>query len=312
MHSYAYYEIKRRLLYYLNRIAGESVPFSCFAGGRIYHADEGNDIIRDMILSGKPFTATRFGKTEMDPLIYRERNKHNAGIKQAADRDIGRCSGFFPCTDEMIERYRSVFIDSIKDIDLLGIYFFIENEEYMIDKYMNSPQCCFPRALEPFYFDDPWTSALKNKKVLVIHPFSKTIEKQYKIRERLFENENVLPEFELKTIKAVQTLAGEKDPRFDNWFEALEWMKSEIYKTDFDVALLGCGAYGIPLQHYIKELGKQSVYVGGGLQILFGIKGRRWDDHPEISLLYNDNWVRTDETEVISNYKNVEQGGPYW
>ena len=100
--------------------------------------------------------------------------------------------------------------------------------------------------------------------------------------------------------------------RFDNWFEALEWMKSEIDKVDFDVALLGCGAYGIPLQHYIRSLGKQSVYVGGGLQILFGIKGKRWDNHPEISSFYNDYWVRADESECIANYKNVEQGGPYW
>lgn len=312
MNSYIFYEIKRRWLYCLNRLGGEDFHYSGYAGGLIYSAQEGNRIITDMILSGRPFTATRFGKTEMDPLIYRERNRKNKRKKEMADRNIGVCSGFFPCTDAMIDKYRNVFIDSIGDIDLLGVYFFIDNEEYFIDKYMNKPKCCLPRALEPFYFESPWTSALRGKRVLVIHPFSRSIEKQYIKREKLFENKNILPDFELKTIKAVQTLADEKDSRFTTWFEALDWMKSEISKVDFDIALLGCGAYGIPLQHYIKSLGKQSVYVGGGLQILFGIKGKRWDDHPEISKLYNDSWVRADDSEIISNYRNVEQGGPYW
>ena len=46
-------------------------------------------------------------------------------------------------------------------------------------------------------------------------------------------------------------------------------------------------------------------------QLLFGIKGKRWDDHPVISKLYNPAWVRPDETEGISNKEKVE-GGSYW
>ena len=34
-----------------------------------------------------------------------------------------------------------------------------------------------------------------------------------------------------------------------------------------------------------------SLYVGGGLQLLFGIKGKRWDD-ANGKLLYNEHWVR--------------------
>ena len=73
----------------------------------------------------------------------------------------------------------------------------------------------------------PWTAALKGKKVLVVHPFSESIKKQYEnnrlhIFERQFEADDMLPEFELHTIKAVQTLAGEGDNRFKTWFEALE------------------------------------------------------------------------------------------
>ena len=44
-------------------------------------------------------------------------------------------------------------------------------------------------------------------------------------------------------------------------------------KFDFDVALIGCGAYGFPLAAKLKTAGKQAIHLGGVLQALFGIKG---------------------------------------
>ncbi|WP_274095727.1 hypothetical protein [Riemerella anatipestifer] len=40
------------------------------------------------------------------------------------------------------------------------------------------------------------------------------------------------------------------------WFDALEDMKNKIDLVDFDVAIIGCGAYGLPLASYIKNKGK--------------------------------------------------------
>ena len=111
------------------------------------------------------------------------------------------------------------------------------------------------------------------------------------ITDLLFTNQHILPNFELDVIKAVQSIAGEKNP-FENWFQALEFMKNKISKKDFDIALIGCGAYGFPLAAYVKEIGKQAIHMGGGLQILFGIKGKRWDNHPIIGKFYNEHWIR--------------------
>ena len=90
-------------------------------------------------------------------------------------------------------------------------------------------------ALDPLL--GQWSHLLKGRKVLVISPFADQIEEQYKKRERLFPNNpGILPQFELITIKAVQTIADQDDSRFGNWFEALDYMKVEILKHDFDVA----------------------------------------------------------------------------
>ena len=80
-------------------------------------------------------------------------------------------------------------------------------------------------------------------------------------------------------------------------------------KHDFDICLLGCGAYGFPLAAHVKRLGKKAVHIGGALQLLFGIKGRRWDR--EFSSIYNDAWVRPEENEKPRNANSVE-GGCYW
>jgi hypothetical protein len=88
-------------------------------------------------------------------------------------------------------------------------------------------------------------------------------------------------------------------------------MMEKINNIDFDVALIGCGAYGLILSNHVKKLNKQAIHIGGGLQILFGIKGRRWDVHPEISQLYNNSWVRPSNNEKTLNIDVVE-GGTYW
>lgn len=311
--NYNKLERKRKIICKMQRfIPVEKFAGIKYAGDRLYSAEEGNQWIKERILSGTPFVAGRFGLTEMNPVIMRERGIGNQEERLEADRHICIDSGFFPCEAKAIDHYREVFIDAIASIDLLGIYFFINNEEYMIEKYMKTPYCALPRCLEPFYHKDPWSGALAGKRVLVIHPFVDTIQRQYEKRTKLFSNPEILPAFDLQTIKAVQTLGNQKDERFSDWFEALDWMKEQVDRADFDIALLGCGAYGIPLQTYIKHLGKQSVYVGGGLQILFGIKGKRWDAHPFISKLYNEYWVRPDKTEKFESFRMVEIGGPYW
>jgi hypothetical protein len=51
--------------------------------------------------------------------------------------------------------------------------------------------------------------------------------------------------------------------------------------------------------------------MGGILQLLFGIKGKRWDNRPDVCKIYNEHWIRPDEKERVDGYLNVEEGC-YW
>lgn len=99
-------------------------------------------------------------------------------------------------------------------------------------------------------------TCIKRKKILVVHPFAKTIQQQYEQRRTLlFKNPDILPEFQLETFQAVQSIGGQSS--FNTWFDALQYMKDEIDKRDYDIALIGCGAYGFPLAAHIKRSGKK-------------------------------------------------------
>lgn len=158
--------------------------------------------------------------------------------------------------------------------------------------------------------ENPWTEVLRDKKVLVVHPFAKTIEKQYQKREWLFSNPKVLPRFQLSTIKAIQTLANNPCD-FPNWFAALDHMKGQIDRMDFDVALISAGSYAFHLAHHCKMIGKKGIQVAGAGQLLFGIKGQRWIDHHVIDDYINEHWVFPAEDERPANADLVE-GGCYW
>lgn len=220
-------------------------------------------------------------------------------------------AGFFPSDIKNIEHFCELMMKDISEVDILGSWL---SDEKLFEKELKSADKVHLELLNPYFSDIPWTKALENKKILVVHPFAETIERQYEKRHLLFEN-NLLPKFELKTVKAVQSIAGTKTP-FNNWFEALDFMKSEIDKLDYDICLIGCGAYGFPLAAHVKRSGKKGFHLGGSLQLLFGIKGKRWENPTynekyNYSKLINEHWVYPDNTDKPTN-ANIVEGACYW
>lgn len=281
------------------------------------------DLILDALENQTPLMMGRYGTSEygiMQSLVLLEHQL----IKDIDHSFYGVCkfSGFFPYSkslkDQYIlaKRFLEVMLEATANCDVFGTWNgHLGFEEYFIKTTKTTlPYFVCYSFFEPHIdADTPFTYALKDRNVLVIHPFAQTIQEQYKNRDKLFKNPKVLPFFNLKTFKAIQTINGEQDNRFANWFEALDWMSEEIAKIDFDIALIACGAYGFPLASRIKNMGKIAIHCGGPLQLLFGIKGRRWEiEMPSTGQkLFNEFWVRPNAQETIKNNQNIENGC-YW
>lgn len=283
-------------------------------------------IIYDALTSDNATMIARVGSTEMTCISNylgvkggRDLSGYIKGSAQPWWWEEGRImqmqnwSGFFPPTINKIEQFCDLMLNDISYVDVLGSW--LPEERYLEKELKNAKKVRFI-YLDPFWSKQPWTRALKDKKVLIVHPFAETIQSQFKKRELLFKD-NLLPSFDLKTVKAVQSIAGNKTG-FSDWFEALDYMKNEIDKIDYDVCLIGAGAYGLPLAAHVKRMGKKGFHIGGSLQLLFGIRGKRWEN-PEYAsgaklnypALFNEHWIRPGEQEKPKNSDKVEDNC-YW
>ncbi len=61
----------------------------------------------------------------------------------------------------------------------------------------------------------------------------------------------------------MQGIGGVCNEGFKDWFDAFEYMKAEINKSNYDICILGCGAYGFPLAAHVKRMGKKAIHMGG-------------------------------------------------
>ncbi|MDQ8195927.1 hypothetical protein QEH59_15945 [Coraliomargarita sp. SDUM461004] len=275
-------------------------------GKTIHPTPTGNSLISELLSDGTPCLISRIGGSEAVALA--EYRKLGLLTEETATRLLN-LSGVFPNEPEEGARFCETYLEAISASDVIGIWG-VKDEAGLIRRHAARAQITELRALEPYYHEVPWSRSLENKRVLVVHPFSNLIAKQYDKHESLFSNPQVLPQFkELQVLASVQSIGG--TDAFESWSDALEFQKQQIAKHDFDIALIGAGAYGLPLGAHVKSLGKVAIQMGGSLQILFGIKGKRWDTHPIISKLYNEHWGRPGEAERPASYKKVE-GGCYW
>jgi hypothetical protein len=266
--------------------------------------------IRALLEKKVPGMVARFGSTEIKAVIWpRLPWVIRRGTKRLVFSNMALGAGFFPASRESIERFSVLMFDDMAQLDILGSW---RMEEHILYAHLRHVLKVPLPGLEPYLSPHPWSEGLEGRRVLVIHPFKSTIEKQYtNHREKLFADNRVLPRFKsFETIRAVQTMAGNKS-QYANWFQALDAMKAAMDATDYDVAIIGCGAYGFPLAAHAKRRGKLAIHLGGATQILFGIKGNRWDGDPRISRLYNEWWVRPAPEERVAGADRIENAC-YW
>ena len=296
------------------KITNDPVVFYHYAGKKILSYEKTNLYIYESLKENRPIMVSRFGGVESSNIETHYLNEIQGNLsveKEYAFERLHLNAGFFPKNIELQAKFCEIYLDASKYIDLLAVWN-MAVEPYAI-KYCMSKESKLTALyfIEPWFTDKPWTRALAGKKVLVVHPFAESIRKQYEKRKLLFKNEDYLPEFELKVFKAVQTIAGEKDERFSDWFEALAYMEEEVLKIDFDVAIVGCGAYGMPLAASIRKTNRSVIHLAGATQLMFGIWGNRWNSLEKYKDLRNEHWILPSKEETPANAEVVE-GHTYW
>lgn len=285
------------------------------------HKAQANAMLRELLLGDRPCMIARLGYFELGAVANYLSicSGRKAVLSYLAGRSgpwwwerklaaqLGNNAGFFPVTDDALVKFSELLLADMADVDVLGSWLRYERE---IAALGGAAKVAL-HDLEPFFAPQPWTHALAGKTVLVVHPFEQTIVSQHARLGDVFPD-GMIPPFTLKTVRAVQTIAGEPSV-FADWFAALDYMKAAMDATEYDICIIGAGAYGLPLAAHAKRMGKKAFHIGGVAQMLFGIKGRRWDESAiwPYRQLYNEYWVRPSASELPVRAKKVE-GACYW
>jgi len=238
-------------------------------------------------------------------------------IKRA--KEINTNAGFYFENLEQVSEFFELYDKALLDTDVLGAWGtafawiesrYLRNVKTLIPVPMTAPW------VEPYSTKNSkvaWSNSLEGKEVLVISPFTDSIVKQHRIITNVFPDCDY-PNFILKTIKAPQTI-GFNSTSKPTWFENLNQIKKLMTNIEFDVALVAAGGYSYPLAHHAKEMGKIGIHAGGGLQLFFGIIGKRWESNwgegNYLRKFFNEFWTRPALSETPTNANKVEDGC-YW
>lgn len=281
--------------------------------------------IQRLCMQEKPFFIGRLSGNEpyFCGLVYKQQE-----VPQYLIHNMLTGAGIHFASNEDAIEYVRTYLKSFKNCDLVGVYndgggmYNQSIEFYKIIRALFSkftPIC----ANGLFVFNHINSSeyqfykVFENKKVLVISSHCETIKSQLPKFDKLFK----IPVFHSSTQfyvhKPPQQNAGSHD--LQSWQFHFEKLKNEIKyiqstEFDFDIALVSCGGFGMPISAYINEnLNKSVIYFGATLQLCFGVTGQRWLSVPqdEVNMHLNEHWVRPLEVDKPKNI-NLCEGGCYW
>lgn len=232
-------------------------------------------------------------------------------------------AGVFPKTDESIREWYASYTNATKDADLMaaGWYKPLAEAELSYLNSINPSTKYIPlRSLEPHYSmpDMHWTRALEGQRVTVVSSFANTMRLQLDYIDRIWPQcSSFFPSSTqwsfVRSFYSPATANGlcQWHEDIKSWKDAVDSMEKTVLETNPRIVLIGCGALAMPLAHRLKQKGLVAIVLGGAIQLLFGIKGGRWKNHPIVSKFYNSEWVYPSHDE-IPGYANKVEGGCYW
>ena len=249
--------------------------------------------VRQKFLDNKGYNIIRVGECELRSIMKND------------NQNLFTNAGFYGDAHQL-QKWKGDYIKAIIDADILmDVYScnsFKITSKLLID--LNIWKNTIPYWEEDLQFWIDVCDTLVDHEICIISYFANEMKSQSKkmskIHGRPMNNK-------FSFIEAYNTIKG-NEPHKD-FFETLDVMKKKIDESTAKYFLVSCGCYGLLLCDYIKKKNKNAIYVGGQLQLLFGLKGARWDKRDSIKSLYNNHWKYPKKKP--KGWDNVENGC-YW
>ena len=261
----------------------------------------------------------KIGTTELQALEYSDRRIRSNWLPAANWRRQAKRlfidSGVFPQERDQFEYFLNTYKESIKELDAICLWqdegSFLQAYEYAVAEYL----CPKANQIEPATFS-PFSiyEHLHGVKLLVVSPFVRSMKAQIECLPNVFGQYCWA-----KTLKDMRQrcefvrcpfFSYLEKSAFSSWREGLAKMTDEILQHRFDLALIGAGAWSLPLLANLKKEGRKGLHTGGSTQLFFGIRGKRWDFYSDLGV-FNSFWIHPLPQDTPRDYK-IKENGCYW
>jgi hypothetical protein len=288
-------------------------------------AEEIRTCIEQALLKKEGALIGRNGTIELETLLFRLfGSAPNQQYPSSIAKRMEFHAGIWPPTKNSLDRWVFQMIEAIRNCDVLVAGWF-EPLKVPEEKLLNQTNTLAPRiplrSLEPYYVspEQRWTNLLAGQRVAVVSSFTKSIVEQIEKRDLVWPvaTDSLLPaNVEWVTVQTgyAPSLAqgvAEWPSSIPSWDVAVSSVVKQVKASQASIALIGCGGLGMLIGSELKKHGIIAIVLGGATQVLFGIKGKRWENHSVISHFWNDAWVWPKETETPRGASLIE-GSCYW
>ena len=296
--------------------------------------DEGNSILREYISAKlekkEAFIIPRIARSENMIAFIGELYKLNGNrftpeqinyMSTAAPKMKTNTGVYIPDTENVV-KYSQMYLKAFENCEIYtaweswgSVYKNISASHDFISQKYHQKQSIWAYTYDIFHhiYKQPFTHSFHGKRLLIISMFENSFRQQIEKRNLLYDGIDLFPDCEFLFIKPPMTHGNTLCKDFGKELEMF-YRRLDVFKGKYDVALLSCGGYGNLICNYIYENHKSSaIYVGGVLQMWFGVYGQRWlEERPEILKLFmNEHWKRPSLDERPDGFSEIENGC-YW
>lgn len=272
--------------------------------------------IAEALQEGRGLAVGKLGSAEAD-MLYVVLNGHPYNGPLRTTMTVN--AGLWPATNATMSQWSKHMRDAVLgQMDVLATWWTPAIETPVLDAWAPQAHRISLDDLDNFA---AWVSAIPSgERVAVVTPFAASVARQASVLDSLFPTP--IWSSPLPNIVAVRTgcspsldttspAAWSREVLEGGWQAAVRSVVQQVLATDARVALVGCGALSLPIVAALKAAGLIAIHTGGSTQVLFGIRGRRWEAPHPVSAWINECWIAPADEEKPMGYRKIE-GGCYW
>jgi hypothetical protein len=280
--------------------------------------------VRSAIEGGRGYAAAKIGYSEQhwlyyDILLEQERDQAKIAKFEHELRFHGlKQEGVFPADPAFYRDFNRFYVPHLRNIDSLGVFYY-PWELRIVRQY------ALPGKL--VYYGDQQTNRygagtenecylpyFRGRRILIVCPFAGILKERAtkEIFEGIYASVGKKQWFYPKSVDGLEFPYGfsaETQERYATAIDLFGDIASELEQRDFDVALIAAGGLAIPLASRVKSMGKVALDLGGHLQAIFGVLGKR---HRNRSWSRNEWCIDMPERYRPPEADEVCDGGAYW